>query len=222
MKRGGLGLWLAVGWIGFAVLPWNAIGGTGLLGFRWVAAYPLGIREAPGLVQLIVHGRLWLLPIGLAMLLPIAVLGGAGGRRRASSLLIVAGLLGLAALLAIAFALDLNGWTWPALAAVFGPLSGRQPGLGYGAAAVAAASLMFFCHGVALRGWAKGDTFVASAIGASVALVTLFTLYPIARLFVRAWLDRDGHLSLAAFAARLVSSRIWASAAWSSIRCSSV
>ena len=108
-------------------------------------------------------------------------------------------MLGLAAVLAIAFAIDLNGWTWPALAASVRPLSGRQPGLGYGAAAVAAASLMFLCQGVALRGWAKGDTFVAGAIGASVALVTLFTLYPISRLFVRALLDRDGNCSLAAF-----------------------
>ena len=68
---------------------------------------------------------------------------------------------------------------------------------------------MFVCHGVALRGWAKGDAFVAGAIGASVALVALFTLYPISRLFVRALLDRDGNYSLAALTARLVSSRIW-------------
>jgi hypothetical protein len=39
--------------------------------------------------------------------------------------------------LAVAFAIDINGWPgrrW----ALFGPLSGRQPGLGYGAAVAAA------------------------------------------------------------------------------------
>ena len=72
---------------------------------------------------------------------------------------------------AIALAIDIGGWTWRPLAALFGELPGRQPGLGYGAAAVAAASLMFFCRGLALRGWVKGDAFVAGAIGASVALV---------------------------------------------------
>ena len=68
---------------------------------------------------------------------------------------------------------------------------------------------MFLCHGLALHGWVKGDTFVACAIGASVALVGLFTLYPISRLFVRAFLDREGNPSLAALAERLASSRIW-------------
>jgi iron(III) transport system permease protein len=68
---------------------------------------------------------------------------------------------------------------------------------------------MFLCQGLALRGWVKGDAFVACAIGASVALVGLFTLYPISRLFVRAFLDRDGNLSLGALTERLASSRIW-------------
>ena len=75
--------------------------------------------------------------------------------------------------------------------------------------AVATASLMFLCHGLALRGWVKGDMFVAGAIGASVALVGLFTFYPISRIFVRAFLDRDGNVSLAALTARIASSRIW-------------
>jgi len=209
MKRGNLGPWLAVGWIGFAVLPWNAIGGQGFLGFRWIQAYPLGVREAPGIVQLAVLGRLWLLPLAVALALPVALLFRGIEHRAGSRLLIAAGVLGLAAVLAIAFAIDINGWTWPALASLFGPLSGRQPGLGYGALAVAAASLMFFCQGVALRGWARGDAFVAGAIGASVALVALFTLYPVSRLFVRALLDRDGSYSLAAMTSRVVSSRIW-------------
>ena len=72
MKRRNLGLWLAVGWIGFAVLPWNAIGGQGFLGFRWIQAYPLGVREAPAIVQLVAHGRLWLLPLAVALALPVA------------------------------------------------------------------------------------------------------------------------------------------------------
>src|SRR5205814_3458266 len=104
---------------------------------------------------------------------------------------------------------DITGWTWRPLAEIFGDLPRRQPALGYGALAVAAAALMFLCHGLALRGWVKGDVFVAGAIGASIALVGLFTLYPISRLFVRALLDRDGNLSFAALAERIASSRIW-------------
>ena len=190
MKRRNLGLWLAVGWVGFAVLPWNAIGGQGFLAFRWLGSYPLGLREGPAAVQLVEHGRLWLLPLGLALALPALLFVRQIGIGGAARILIVAGGGGFATTLAIALAIDIGGWTWPALATFFGALPGRQPGLGYGALAVAGASLMFLCHGLALRGWVKGDAFVAGAIGASVVLVGLFTLYPIARLFVRAFLDR--------------------------------
>ena len=69
--------------------------------------------------------------------------------------------------------------------------------------------LVLLCHGLALRGFAKGNTFVAVAIGASIALVGLFTLYPLARLFLRAFLDSDGNVSLAALAARVASSKVW-------------
>ena len=167
------------------------------------------MRAAPALVQLVHHGRLWLLPLVVALALPIAATTSAVAPRAASRLLVGAGCAGLATVVLIAAAIDITGWTWPPLDSAFGSLRGRQPGLGYGALLVAAASLMFVCQGVALRGWVKGDAFVAGAIGAAVALVTLFTLYPISRLLVRAFVDGDGNLSLAAFVARLSSSRIW-------------
>jgi iron(III) transport system permease protein len=206
-----VGLWLAVGWLGFAALPWNAIGGQGFAGFQWLTTWPLDVRSAPAVVQLFKHGRLWLLPLAIALAWPILVFKPRIQERRASRILIDAGLAGLATLLAIALAIDITGWTWSPLAELFGRLPSRQPGLGYGALAIAAAALMFLCHGLALRGWAKGDAFVACAIGASMALVGLFTLYPISRLFVRVLLDRDGNVSLAAMQARFASSRIWGS-----------
>ena len=103
----------------------------------------------------------------------------------------------------------LNGWTFPALARIFGELPRRQPGLGYGALVVGGCALALLCHGLALRGWAGGNSFVAIAIGASIALVGLFTLYPLARLFQFAFLDASGHASLAALTDRIASSRIW-------------
>jgi len=209
MRGRGLGLWLAVGWLAFVVLPWNAIAGQGFFAFNWLAAYPSGVRVAPAAVQIFSHGRLWLIPLLGTLALATFVAVRRPSERIAARLLILAGTLGLADLLAVALAIDIGGWTWRPLANLFGELPGRQPGLGYGAAALAAASLMYFCRGLALRGWVKGDTFVASAIGASVALVALFTLYPVSRLFVRALQDRDGHLSLTALTERLVTSKLW-------------
>ncbi len=207
-----IGPWLAAAWIGFAVLPWSAIGGGGFFAFQWFDQYPLASAAAPALVQLVVLGRLWFLPLLLALLVPFALLrppAGPTGRARIALPLIATGSVGLLAIAAIALAIDINGWTWGELARVFGPLPRRQPGLGYGAMAVAAGMLALLCQGLALRGWVKGNAFVAGAIGAAVALVGLFTLYPLSRLFVRAFLDADGHPSLAALLARVASSRVW-------------
>jgi len=208
-----VGLWLAVAWGGFALLPWSAIGGGGFFAFRWLDGFPLAPAAAPALVQLVHHGRLWFLPLALALLVPLPLLWRRGAdataRARAARTLIAAGGGALVAVTAIALAIDIEGWTWSALAGVFGPLPRRQPGLGYGALVTLAGALVLLCHGLALRGWARGDTFVAATLGACVVLVGLFTLYPLARLFVHAFLDPSGQPSLAALVARVASSRIW-------------
>ena len=207
--RTGVACWLAAGWVAFVAVPWNAIGGSGFLGFAWWASYPSDVRVASAAVQLAWHGRWWLLPLVVTLTLPMWAVRAAVADRRASWLLIVAGAIGLMTIVALAAAIDINGWTWPPLATWFGTLRGRQPGLGYGALIVAAASLMFVCQGLALRGFAGGDAFVAGAIGASVALVTLFTLYPLSRLLIRAFIDADGNVSLDALLARIASNQIW-------------
>jgi iron(III) transport system permease protein len=202
----GVLLWLAVGWAGFALLPWSAIGGNGFFAFAWLPAWPRDVRVAPALVALLLHGRLWLLPVGISLLLPLAIWL---RPRHETRVLIAAGLLGLASVLAVALAIDIEGWTWPPLADLFGPLPRRQPGLGYGALTCTAASLMFLCLGLARRGFAKGDAFVAGAIGASVTLVGVFTIYPLLRLLLRAFEGHDGNLSFAAAVARFASSKVW-------------
>ena len=207
--RPGTSLWLAAGWLGFAVLPWNAIGGQGFFALNWLAAYPLDVRAAPALVQLIHHGRSWLLPIVFTLSLPLVATARFVTDRVASTVLFLAGATGFATIGLIALAIDISGWTWAPLASIFGELRGRQPGLGYGALLVAAAALMFVCQGLALRGFVKGDAFVACAIGASVTLVGLFTLYPIARLLLRAFVDADGNASASALMSRVAQSRIF-------------
>ena len=211
--RRAIGAWLALAWLGFAVLPWSAIGGNGFFALQWLQHYPREPAVAPALVQLVEHHRLWFLPIAILLLLPIAFLRRSAAdpearAGRAHALVAIGGGL-LACVLAIALAIDINGWTWAPLARVFGELPHRQPGLGYGALVVAAGALGLMCQGLALRGWVKGDAFVAVAIGGAVALVSLFTLYPLARLSVNAFLDSNGRASFAALASRVATSKIW-------------
>src|SRR5947207_7033207 len=205
--------WLALAWFGFAFLPWNALGGGGFFAFQWLEQYPWAPASEPALVQLLWHGRLWFLPLLLALRAPALVVWrpatGTEARRRTAQALVAIGAVGLVYIAAIALAIDIDGWRWRELATVFGELPRRQQGLGYGAVFVAAGVLMLLCHGLALKGWVRGDAFVAGAIGASVALVGLFTLYPLGRLFLHAFLDSAGNLSLTALLARLASSRVW-------------
>ena len=211
--RRAVGSWSAIAWFGFAVLPWSAIGGGGFFAFQWLGQYPLGLTSAPALFQLLRHGRLWFLPLFVVLLAPLALTWGsatgATSGQRTSITLIAAGVAGLACVLAIALAIDINGWSWSPLARVFGPLPRRQPGLGYGALVVTIACLMFLCQGLARRGWVKGDAFVAGAIGLSVTLVSLFTIYPLTRMFLHAFHDADGNFSLTALLARVASGKIW-------------
>jgi iron(III) transport system permease protein len=201
-----IGTWLLVGWVGFALLPWNAIDGSGVFGLGWLHRFPTETTASSGLLQATVFGRLWLLPFAFILTLPaLAVVSPAPAR----PILLTAGVLGLCGLLAVACAIGLRGWNWPFLAEWFGPLPRRNPGLGLGAFVVAVSCLMFACHGLALGGWVKGDAFIAGAIGLVVALVGLFVVYPICRLFLTAVVDGDGNLSLAALAARAGATRIW-------------
>ena len=209
VSRPAIAWWLGVAWLGFAIVPWNAIGGQGFFAFNWFRAYPLDARAASGAVQLFHLGRLWLAPLLITLILPALPLLRSLDDRRTSHLLVFAGAFGLVNVALIALAIDINGWTWTPLAGWFGELRGRQPGLGYGALIVCVAALMFLCHGLALRGWVKGDSFITSAIGLSVALVGLFTLYPILRLLLRAFTDREGNLSLGAFTSRVTATRMF-------------
>jgi len=208
-----IGPWLAAAWFGFAVLPWNAIGGGGFFAFDWLRGYPAALGSAPALAQLVWHGRLWFLPLFLLLLGLLAFvlrpLDDAEARTRRSLPLSLAAGGVLVCIAAIALAIDIEGWTWSGFARVFGELPRRQPGLGYGALVVTASALVLLCHGLALRGWAKGNTFVAAAIGISIACVGLFTMYPLGRLFEHAFLDSSGQASFSALASRISSSRIW-------------
>ena len=62
--RRGLLLWLMVGWVGWAVLPWYALE-DGLLDPGWIEdGWAFDRDAAPALFQGLWHGKPWLLPLG--------------------------------------------------------------------------------------------------------------------------------------------------------------
>ncbi|MEE9196298.1 MAG: ABC transporter permease subunit, partial [Alphaproteobacteria bacterium] len=201
-------LWLAVGWVGFAILPWYAIY-DGFWSLEWLDGYPTDIDSAPAVLQVLMHGRWWLAPIGLALLAPVAVLWRPKTDRWFATTLRAAGALGLAYALAQGFAIGLGGWEFEVLANRFGELGDRQFGMGYGALLVFGAFLFLLTQSAAARGAIKGDVFVVGSIGLVIALVAAFIFWPVVRILVSAFLDNDDNLAPVLFFEKLFSRNIW-------------
>ena len=189
-------IWLALGWIGFAVLPWYLADNSG------AASYPLG-QYGSALALGIAGGRLWLLPLGLPLLLALALLRRQPGRNSANGLIAV-GVAGLVWLVVQGVLIDHRGWTPAALAAVWGGPGPSQQGMGYGAFLLALGLLMLLCRGLAWRGACRGDAFIASAIGLVLALIVIFVLFPLAEVLVSAIQDNAGNLVPALLIAKFV------------------
>jgi iron(III) transport system permease protein len=202
-----LGLWLAIGWAGFALLPWYAQS-RGLFDTGWLLAWDRQ-GPAPGLQQALLHGRLWLLPLVLPLTLPVLLLGRRQDTPAATWLLLASGIAGVAWLLGQGFAVVHNGWGFAFLEAWFGPIEVRQYGIGAGAALTLLAFLMFIAQGLAARGAVNGDRFVVGAITLIVALVLAFIFFPVGRILTGALQSPDGGLALGIFIERFLDTRIW-------------
>ncbi len=201
-------LWLAVGWVGFAVLPWYAID-DGFWSLAWLDGFPTDIDYAPAILQALIHDRGWLLPIGLALIAPIMVVHREPTDPWFAAVLMAAGGFGLAYTMAQGFAIGLHGWEFGFLEAAYGELGDRQFGMGYGAALVCSAFLFLMTMGIAARGVIKGDAFVVGSIGLVIALVAAFIFFPIVRILISAVQDDDQNFAPLLFFDKLFARDIW-------------
>jgi iron(III) transport system permease protein len=206
-ERSTLGLWLAIGWAGFALLPWYAVSG-GLLDPGWLLAWDRQ-GTAPGLQQALLHGRLWLLPVAVPLALPLLLLGRRQDTPAAARMLILCGALGVAYILAQGFLVIHDGWGIDALNRWPGPIDLRQYGIGAGASVTLLAFLMLLAQGIAARGAVNGDRFVVGSITLIVALVLAFIFFPVARILSGALQGEDGGVAPLLFVERFVDPRIW-------------
>ncbi len=201
-------IWIAVGFIGFFVLPWYAIE-DGFWSFVWLLeGYPFDRDFAPGIIQIFTGGKLQLIPIAIGLLGALAVAGRTKMDRAYGSILMAVGAGGLVFVFAQGFAIGIAGWEYQSLEAMFGPVS-RQFGMGYGALFTCAAFLFLLTQGIASRGHINGDVFVVGAIGLVIALVTAFVFLPVSQILVSALQDNDRNYDLTLFASKLAASKIW-------------
>jgi iron(III) transport system permease protein len=153
--------------------------------------------------------RMWLAPLGALLVAGIALLAPGIGRRTRANGMIAVGVAGFAYLLTQGFAIGPAGWSFDILTHVFGPLVGRQYGLGMGACLVASAFAMIASLGLAGRGYFKGDAFVAGTVISIGALIAVFTFFPVLTILIQAVQNNEGNASFPAFLARLFTEKIW-------------
>ncbi|QFU15577.1 ABC transporter permease [Microvirga thermotolerans] len=198
MSRATLG-WIVLGWIGYAVLPWY--------GFDRAASWTDAVVGGSGLV-LGLRGAWWLLPaaVPLLMLLRPVVRSDPASL---SGWLTASGILGLGLVLLQGFSIGLDGWSFEVLRTLFGEPGPRQGGMGYGAALTSTAFLIVLCHGLAARGWCRGDAFVTSSIGVVIALIVVFVFFPVTTILASAFADDRGHFAPLVFLAKFTDRSIW-------------
>lgn len=182
-----LGLWLAAGWAAVLLLPWHIVEG-------WPAPWSVGTGDGHGasaLLQGLFLGRAWLLPLAVPLLVAlIGVLGRDAEGRPKAGWLVAAGAGGLG---------------WLVAESVFI----AQPGLGFGAALYAVACLVLGAHGLALRGWCKGDVFIVASVGLVLGSIAVFVGFPVVRILLSAVQDEAGNLTLAGLFDKLTDGGIW-------------
>jgi iron(III) transport system permease protein len=200
MSRATLG-WIILGWVGFALLPWYGFDRTAV---PTLAAYFVnGSALIHGL-----RGAWWLLPI-LAPLCMALVPVIRPSAQSNGGWLIASGLLGLILIVLQGFSIGLNGWTMDALKGFFGEPGPSQAGIGYGAALTATSFLITLCHGLAARGWCRGDAFVTSSIGIVIALIIVFVFFPVTTILASAFADNSGNFAPFEFFSKFLDRSIW-------------
>ncbi|MBB4278699.1 ABC transporter permease [Rhizobium mongolense] len=189
------------------LLPWYRIEG-GFFGLGWLSAFPGESSTAPGILQIVQHGRWW-----LAIAVFLVLLGGIArflsDPAQRGTLLSFAGGLGLFVLALQGLAIGFSGWTWTVSEVLFGALPVGQPAMGAGAVVIGLVFVLLFAFGLAERGVLKGDAFVAGAIAMLVLLVTVFVFYPIGSMFVGAFQDFDGSFNPDGFISNIRDPSLW-------------
>ncbi len=201
-----MGAWVALGLLAYGVLPWYFLADRSLLGALPGVFGPA--ETASGAVQVLRHGKPWLIVAVLGLLLAGAGWLFSTGRRQ-GRILLAGALIGLIGLLLSGFAIGLKGWNFEWLNANFGALPAGQAGIGAGGALVLVSLLMLLGAAVARLGHFRGDVFVAAAVVFCGAMMLLFVALPVLKALIGAFYDDAGGFSVAALYERIGNQRIW-------------
>lgn len=198
---------IILGAAAYVLLPWHMLEGSLLSGQSFIG-YPLG-KGGIGLALALFGGSWWLLPIIAALAVGLWALTMSKDDPRLADTLVLAGAGGLALMIIEGFAIRHNGWGFGWLATLTGSEGPKQGGMGFGAFIVASSFLVMLCHGLAYRGYCRGDVFIVTSIGAIIALIGVFVFMPIIAILQSAFLDLNGRFAPGEFITKFFDSSIW-------------
>ncbi|PTM51916.1 ABC transporter permease [Phreatobacter oligotrophus] len=204
---GPFAIWL-IAVLAVCVLPWHMPQGSltlsGLMGLGRSDA-----DEASALWQAIAHRRFWFWPVAAAALLVLPGVLPTLARDRRATVLLAGGIAGLVVIAVQGLAIGVQGWSFPFLERRFGDLGDRQFGIGAGGALAFLAFLLLTTDGLALKGYFRGDRFVAAVVGILVACIVLFTAWPVGTVLSQMLVPREGLTLTASLGVRLFDGKVW-------------
>ena len=209
MRRGNrrLDIVLALGAAALILVPWYRIEG-GFFGFSWLPGFLSSESTAPGLLEILLYGKIWLAGVPLLFLAACLVRSVQDPMKRGSLLAWIGG-AGLLFLSLQGLAIGFTGWTWSISENLFGALSNGQPSMGAGAIVMAVVFVLLFAFGLAERGVMKGDAFIVASISMLIFLVTIFVFYPIGSMFIASVQAFDGSFNPDGFIRNMQDPGIW-------------
>ena len=189
-----MGIWccIVLGVLSYLALPWYAIQDTnGLLSIPKVFSSE---QAGNGLMQASVYQRPWLW-VGVLALAIAAIGAGMVPTKKQGSVLVAAGVLGVAGLMVSGFAIGAKGWSFEVLTSMFSSLDAKQSGMGWGGFLALMSLIVVTAFGVARRGYFKGDLFVSSAVVGCAAMLSLFIVFPVFKALSGAFYLESGDWS---------------------------
>ncbi|MDQ6619681.1 MAG: iron ABC transporter permease [Pseudomonadota bacterium] len=199
--------WLAVAALGYLAMPWYMLQDS-VFALSWMGQFT-SKDSAPALLQGLLHGRVWLLPIGAILLAAILSAFLPLHPRTRAGCFVALGASGFVYTLGQGFAIGATGWSFDALSSVLHPLATGQYGLGSGALCVVTSFVMVLALGLAGRGYFRGDGFVSATVIGIGVLVGVFTFFPVVRILISSVQDGSGAWAPSTFGARLLTEKVW-------------
>ncbi len=198
--RGTAAIWLLLGLIGYAFLPWY-MANDNL--FEWGHLAPFS-GENPSAIGWVTQERVWLLVPLVGFAIAAVGLSRRFDHSKTARFLVVGGAVGLVLTAVQGLLIVGKGSFLPFFE------GSTQSGMGVGAFLTSSGLLFILTTGISGLGHGRGDAFITGLVGAIVALVAVFVFYPMFFVLIRAFELRGGAgLGILEFFPRFFSADIW-------------